>query len=122
MLPTSQCSDGAELAPLNSSVVAYSVLQVHNVLNSKFAFAPVAEILHQVTDSVQRATSTLSTHLQTDFRQAAQVLNSRFSRALVHRTPHNPPPPHDANPSAPAEAHYLGVAGPDDFRHLNGWH
>ena len=85
MLPSNPCTTGAELAALNSSVVAYSVL--HNVLNGKFAFNPVAEILHHVTDGIHRATSTLPTHLQTDFRQAAQVLNSRFSRALeVHPT------------------------------------
>ena len=74
MLPTNQCSNGEELAALSSSVVAYSVL--HNVLNCKFAFAPLAEILQQVTNGIQRATSTLPTHLQIDFRQAAQVLNS----------------------------------------------
>ena len=51
MLPTSQCSRGEELAALHSSVVAYSVL--HYVLNSKFAFDPVAELQHQVTDGIQ---------------------------------------------------------------------
>ena len=85
MLPTNPCSNGEELVALHSSVVAYSVL--HNVLNGKFAFDPVAEILHQVTYGLQRATSTLPSHLQTDFRKAARVLNSRFSRALgVHPT------------------------------------
>ena len=85
LLPTSPCSTCEELATLHSSVVAYSVL--HNVLNGKFAFAPVAEILHHVTDGIQRTTSNIPTHLQPDFRKAAQVLHSRFSRALgVHPT------------------------------------
>ena len=70
MLLTRLCSTGEELAAPHSSVVAYSVL--HNVLNGKFALDPVAEILHQETNGIQRVISTLPIHLQTAFRKSGR--------------------------------------------------